>query len=1350
MKRRILMMVGVLMVLVVLGLGAIPTASALGPNAIRSGFEDTALYRNDDGYSGMIPIGFTINFFGNNYSNVSVNNNGNLTFDSAMSTYTPFYLYSAGRVVIAPFFADVDTSNAGDPVEYQMWTTGRDTVNGRPAFGATWRNVDYYPSSSSHTNRNHFQAILIDRSDTGTGNFDIEFNYDQIQWEAGTASGGNSNGLGGSSARAGYSNGTAQYSYELPGSAVNGGFLDSNMSTGLIRNSMNSGQLGRYVFSVRGGTPNEANLAISMTDAPDPVNAGQNLTYSMTVSNTGPKDTTSVIVRDTLPAGVNFLSASVPSSISGNVVTLNLGTIANGGTASATLTTLVTSSSASSITNTATVSSALPDPVSSNNVASATTAVILNRAPVAAGDSYSTDEDTFLTVTAPGVLGNDTDADGNTLTAQLLTAPAKGIVTLNSNGSFTYTPNINANGTDSFTYKASDGSLESGAATVTVTINPVNDAPVANAGGPYSADEGSMVGFSGSATDVDEDALTYSWDFGDGNAGAGATVSHAYADNGTYTVTVTVNDGDGGLGTDTAAVTVNNVAPALAISVLDFEALPTGNFVEQIEDGFRIRYIGFGDYQKIVDVAGNNVLKDSVYNGNGAQVYINRVDGKNFYFNSLDYNNFNNNSGSYRIDVDAFPYPFNWSTVKSIQLNPTSSTFSTLTGSALGVAGVQLCQIRVNIVSSSADYSVDNIKLTAVPDEGDTFSTSGSFTDPGADTWTATVNYGDGSVAQPLTLNADKTFSLSHVYADNGTYPITVTINDGDGGVTSGTLSVTVNNVAPTVNVGPDVTINEGDIYTGMQMWQRAAANMNDSADGHNGVAVGTVTYTTGKVGQAFNFAGNGLVKIPNEASLNYGYSDFSGSLWVKTTSYSGFLMEKDTPGAGNDWFLYLSNGRPEFVIGSTSGDNHLASDVAVNDGNWHNITWGRLNNIMQLYVDGNLRASKSIPAIYLNNSMALAIGSEYNDSSGGFLNTFTGAIDEVKLFNRALSASEISFLAAGGASFTDPGVSDSPWLGTVNYGDGSATQNLTLTNDKTFVLNHTYIDNGTYTMTVTVIDKDGGSGSDTANITVNNVAPVVNAGDDQSAECCIDEVSFIGTFSDPAGSQDAIYDIQWDFGDGNIATGTLTPMHQYRDTGTYTVTLTVTDKDGGKGIDTLTVTVMDTTPPDVVTQDITVQLDASGSAAITPANVDNGSSDACGIASMTVAPNAFTCANVGANTVTLTVTDNNGNVSTATATVTVEDNVAPVAKAKNITVQLDANGQASIIAADVDNGSSDACGVTLAVSPNTFNCSKVGANTVTLTVTDSNNNVSTATATVTVEDKVAPVAIAKNITVQL
>src|SRR6185436_8699993 len=78
----------------------------------------------------------------------------------------------------------------------------------------------------------------------------------------------------------------------------------------------------------------------------------------------------------------------------------------------------------------------------------------VNDVPVATGNSYTVNEDSVLTIAAPGVLGNDTDIDSATLTASLISGPSHGVLSFNSNGSFTYTPTANYNGNDSFTYRA--------------------------------------------------------------------------------------------------------------------------------------------------------------------------------------------------------------------------------------------------------------------------------------------------------------------------------------------------------------------------------------------------------------------------------------------------------------------------------------------------------------------------------------------------------------------------------------------------------------------------------------------------------------------------------------------------------------------------------------------------------------------------------------------------------------------------------------------------------------------------------------------------------------------------------
>ena len=95
-------------------------------------------------------------------------------------------------------------------------------------------------------------------------------------------------------------------------------------------------------------------------------------------------------------------------------------------------------------------------------------------------DAYTTHEDMQLAVPRTGVLANDTDVDGQALTAAAVTRPAHGALSLNSNGGFTYTPAANYNGSDSFTYRANDGTANSNTVTVSLTITAVGDAPTAN------------------------------------------------------------------------------------------------------------------------------------------------------------------------------------------------------------------------------------------------------------------------------------------------------------------------------------------------------------------------------------------------------------------------------------------------------------------------------------------------------------------------------------------------------------------------------------------------------------------------------------------------------------------------------------------------------------------------------------------------------------------------------------------------------------------------------------------------------------------------------------------------------
>ena len=204
-------------------------------------------------------------------------------------------------------------------------------------------------------------------------------------------------------------------------------------------------------------------------------------------------------------------------------------------------------------------------------------------------------------------------------------------------------------------------------------------------------------------------------------------------------------------------------------------------------------------------------------------------------------------------------------------------------------------------------------------------------------------------------------------------------------------------------------------------------------------------------------------------------------------------------------------------------------------------------------------------------------------------------------------------------------------------------------------------------------------------------------------------------------------------------------------DLGATNDTLFVMDSGGNTSFCIATVTVIDTIPPVASCRNITVQLDANGIATIAAADIDNGSNDACGISSMAVDVTTFDCNSKGPHTVTLTVTDNSGNESTCQSIVTVEDTIGPIAVCQNMNTYLNASGNASINAIDLNNGSMDACGgLIFSASQTNFNCATIGPNDVILTVTDINGNSTTCEIIVTVLDTIRPNAICQNVTYTL
>lgn len=274
---------------------------------------------------------------------------------------------------------------------------------------------------------------------------------------------------------------------------------------------------------------------------------------------------------------------------------------------------------------------------------------------------------------------------------------------------------------------------------IEILVEANDRAPVAATDGPYTGLEGSAVTLdASSSSDPDGDVLTYAWDFGDGTTGTGAKPSHTYADNGNYVVTVTVTDPAGAEATATTAVTVFNVAPTVA-------AFAGGSILAHQT------YTSSGSFTD----PGADTWTATVDYGDGAGAEALALSGKSF---SLSHTYAS--AGTYTVTV----------TVTDDDGAPATKTASV---------------VVTNVAPTVNAFA----GATLLPHE--TYTASGSFTDPGPDSWTATVDYGDGSGVQPLALSGN-TFALSHTYAAAGSYTVTVTVTD-DGGLSgSRTATVTV------------------------------------------------------------------------------------------------------------------------------------------------------------------------------------------------------------------------------------------------------------------------------------------------------------------------------------------------------------------------------------------------------------------------------------------------------------------------------------------------------------------------------------------------------------------------------
>jgi VCBS repeat-containing protein len=412
--------------------------------------------------------------------------------------------------------------------------------------------------------------------------------------------------------------------------------------------------------------------------------------------------------------------------------------------------------------------------LNSNPATVAITVTAMNDAPAAADDTYRTAEDTVLTVAAPGVLANDNDVDSTTLTAAVVTGPNHGTLTLNLDGSFAYTPAANFSGSDSFTYRASDGSLSSSSATVTITVSAVNDAPAA-ADDVYSTAEDTALTVSAPGvltndSDPDGDAVTAVVDSPPShgsltlNANGSFTYTPAANFNGSDSFTYKANDG---------TATSNPAAVTITVDAINDDPVASDDAYGTAEDT-ALTVAAPGVLANDSDPDGNNNL--SVVPGAGPShgTLTLNTDGSFTYTPDANYNG-----------PDTFTYRASDGTAAS------------------NLATVRITVNAVNDAPAAANNAYgateDTPLKVAAP------GVLGNDSDPDDDTLSAVAV--SGPAHGTLTLNEDGSFTYTPAANYNG--PDSFTYRASDGTATSNPATVTI-----TVDAVNDAPAAADDAYS--------------------------------------------------------------------------------------------------------------------------------------------------------------------------------------------------------------------------------------------------------------------------------------------------------------------------------------------------------------------------------------------------------------------------------------------------------------------------------------------------------------------------------------------------------
>ena len=489
-----------------------------------------------------------------------------------------------------------------------------------------------------------------------------------------------------------------------------------------------------------------------------------------------------------------------------------------------------------------------------------------NDAPVVSDDIYVTDEDVSLHVPMPGVLGNDADVDGDSLLAVVVGPPTYGVLMANGDGSFVYAPNENFAGTDEFLYQATDGLASSSIATVSITVNAVNDTPVANAGPDQSVRVGETVDLDGSASsDVEGDLLTYGWSLVVTPAGSVAVLSDSTAAKpifdvdvpGTYVARLVVSDGSVESLPDSVSISTINSAPVAnagpdrTVSVGDAATLDGSGSGDVDGDALAFEWsfvsvpdgsaAALSDAQEVmatfgVDAPGTYIVQlvvnDGVVDSAADTVSISTLNSAPVAHAGVDrtvpVGETVTLDGGGSSDVDGDALTFRWSLIGTPAGSAASlsDTVAVMPSFDVDVAGTYVAQLIVN--DGRVDSDPDTVAISTVnsapvanagPNQtalvGDSVTLNGgSSSDVDGDA----LGYRWSLVVVPIgsgaTLSDPATVMPSFGVDVAGTYVAQLIVNDGRVDSVPDTVSISTRNSAPVADAGPDQTAFVGDTVT--------------------------------------------------------------------------------------------------------------------------------------------------------------------------------------------------------------------------------------------------------------------------------------------------------------------------------------------------------------------------------------------------------------------------------------------------------------------------------------------------------------------------------------------------------